>query len=89
MGGGNHHAANRRAVSGVSVGIKHHIGDTWSHARVDGLLEAGFIEVITDRVGSDHGDRFPGIARKWQETKGFVRSRLAQERAGTAGPHHH
>ena len=72
MGGGNHHAANRRAVSGVSVGIEHHIGDTWSHARVDGLLEAGFVEAIADGAGSDHGDGFSCIVGKWNEAGGFA-----------------
>ena len=72
MGRRDHHAADRRAVSGVSVGIEYHIGDTRSHARVDGLLEAGFVEAIADGVGSDHGDGFSRIVGKWDEAGGFA-----------------
>lgn len=72
MGGRNHDAPDRSTVTGMSVRIEDYIGHAWSHTRVDGLLEAGFIEVVTDRIGSDHGDRFPGIARERQEAEGFV-----------------
>ena len=68
----DHHAADGSAVSGVRIGVEDQVGDAGSHARVHRLLEAGLVEVVADRIGSDHGDRLPGIVRERHEAEGFV-----------------
>ena len=50
------HAADRRAVAAVRVGIEHQIGDARRAPRIDRLLEAHFVERAADRFRADDGD---------------------------------
>ena len=51
------HAADRRTVAAVGVGIQHQIGHARREPRVDRLLQAQFVERAANRLGADDGDR--------------------------------
>jgi len=67
----DHHAAHRRSVTAVRVGIEHEIGHARSRARVERLLDAGRIKPGPDRLRSDNGDGLSGVVTGWEDGFGF------------------
>ena len=57
----NQHAADRRAVAAVRIGIEHQVGHARREPRVDRLLQAEFVERAANRLGADHGDRLGAL----------------------------
>ena len=68
----DHHAAHRRSVTGVRIGIQHEIGHARSRARVQRLLDAGWIEARADRFRPDDGDGFTGVVAGGEDGFGFA-----------------
>ena len=66
----DHHAADRRPVADVGVGVEHHVGHARRQPRMDGLPKRLVVERRADRLGADHGDRLDVAGR--QHGRGFA-----------------
>ena len=65
----DHHAADRRTVAHVGVGVQHHVGHARRQPRMDGLPKRLVVEGRANRLGADHGDRTDVAGR--QDGRGF------------------
>jgi hypothetical protein len=65
--GRDQHAAHRRAVADVRVGVQDKIGDAGRTARVQRLLQAAGVEAVADRARADHGDGLALVVRRGQD----------------------
>ncbi len=68
----DHHAAHRRSVTAVRIGIEHEIGHARRGARVERLLNAGWVKAGTDRFRPDDGDGLPRVVAGWEDGFGFA-----------------
>ena len=70
VGRRDHDTTNRRAITGVGIGIQHHISDARSHPAIQRLLQAVGIETGTDGLRADHSDRLTCRVRQRDKTFG-------------------
>ena len=68
----NHHAAHRRSVTAVCVGIEHEIGHARRGARVERLLNAGRVKASADCLRPDDGDGLSGVVTRREDGFGFA-----------------
>ncbi len=68
----DHHAAHRRSVTAVRIGIEHEIGHARRGARVQRLLDAGRVKARANRLRPDDGDGFTGVVAGWEDGFGFA-----------------